>query len=283
MAPRRDASLSRIDGSSPAEAAGPLQVLQRTFSVLAMFTVQRPEWTTTEIARACGLPIPTAHRILSALQIHGFVARDEAKRFHLGTAALEIGERARAVVDLRSLALPALRQLARESGETALLTVPSRSGDRSVCLERVESAQPLRLSVEPGRQLPLHAGASQKILLAFMPPQDIDRILAAPLDRLCRATITHPRALRHDLDQIRQRGWATSFEETNAGAWGLAVAVVDRADGVIAGLGLAGPSARLSPAGALEHLPGLHHAAEQVAGRLGAHVVREAWGADQGT
>src|SRR5207249_1022570 len=102
-------------------------------------------------------------------------------------AARSLGERARLGADLRRASLPVLERLARETDETALLTVPSERRDASVCLERVESPQPLRLSVEPGRQLPLHAGASQKALLAFMAEEDVSRVLARPLERLCRA------------------------------------------------------------------------------------------------
>jgi DNA-binding IclR family transcriptional regulator len=247
-----------------------LQVLERTFGVLELFTAERFEWTTTEVARATGLPIPTAHRILTTLRFHGFVSRDDrTKRFRLGPAALELGERARAVVDLRAVALPVLRRLAQNTGETALLTVLNDAHDRSVCLERVESPQPLRLSVQPGRQLPLHAGASQKILLAYLSDEEIERVLSQPLERLWQATITDPHALRSEIADIRKKAWSKSFEETNAGAWGLAVPILDNEGGIVAGIGLAGPSARLSQKEITEHLGRLRLAAADVSRTLG--------------
>ena len=152
---------------SPATDRPSLQVLERTFTILEIFDEDRPEWSATEIARALDLPIPTVHRLLTALKHRGYVSQhEETKRFRLGIASLQLGDRARAVVDLRSVAVPALRRLSRDTGETALLTVLAPGRDRGVCLERVETPQPLRLSVTPGRQLPLHAGASQKVLLA---------------------------------------------------------------------------------------------------------------------
>jgi DNA-binding IclR family transcriptional regulator len=266
----RTAPRGRATGGGLGRATTSLQVLDRTFALLSWFTADQTEWSTTELARACGLPIPTAHRILATLLAHGLLARDErTKRFRLGAGALALGERARAVVDVRSVALPVLRQLSQESGETALLTVLNGARNRSVCLERVESSQPLRLAVEPGRQLPLHAGASQKVLLAFMPEEEVDLILTEPLEQLWRATITEPKAVRADTEQIRRRGWATSFEETNAGAWGLAVPVLDQTGGVVAGVGLAGPSARLSRDEANTHLERLHSAAAKIAATLG--------------
>jgi DNA-binding IclR family transcriptional regulator len=247
-----------------------LQLLDRTFSILDLFTRQHPDWSTTEIARSCDLPIPTAYRILVALRRWGYVTQDAgSKRFQLGVAALDLGERARALVDVRAAAHPVLRRLCHDSGETALLTVLSEAHDRSVCLERVESPQPLRLSVEPGRQLPLHAGASQKALLAYLPLAEIDQVVSAPLERLCRATITDADELLADLAAIRRRGWASSFEETNVGLWGVAVPVLDAHGGIVAAVGLAGPSARMSRSRTREQLKRLRVAAEDIAKALG--------------
>jgi DNA-binding IclR family transcriptional regulator len=247
-----------------------LQVLERTFAILDLFTAERPEWTTTEIASACALPVPTAHRILATLQRRGFVAREDlTKRFRLGAAAVELGERARLVIDLRRIALPVLRRLARVTDETALLTVVGEDRNSSLCLERVESSQPLRLSVEPGRRLPLHAGASQKALLAFMRADEIERVVTRPLERLCRATITDAEALLGNLDEIRERGWAISFEETNVGVWGVAVPVLDRRGEIAASLGLAGPSARLSQSEVADHVTRLQSASAEIERLLG--------------
>src|ERR1700752_620071 len=79
------------DGNGADGHAGP-QLLDRTFSILSLFSHEAPEWTTTEAARARVLPVPTVHRLLSALQRHGYVARDdETRRFRLGSGAIELG------------------------------------------------------------------------------------------------------------------------------------------------------------------------------------------------
>jgi IclR family transcriptional regulator, acetate operon repressor len=247
-----------------------LQLLERAFSILDLFTPEHPEWTATRAAHAVGVPVPTAYRILVALRARSFVAQDAGtKRFRLGVGALELGERARALVDVRTAALPVLRRLCRESGETALLTATSEHHDHGVCLERVESRHPLRLSVQTGRMLPLHAGASQKALLAYLPEEEIDRIIAGPLERLCRATIVNANELRADLARVRRRGWADSFEETDVGVWGLAVPILDAGGRLVAAVGLAGPSARMSRARLREHLVKLRSGAEDIGEAIG--------------
>jgi len=140
--------------------------------------------------------------------------------------------------------MPALARLAKTTNETALLTTMNDRHDGAICLERVESSMALRLSIEPGRELPLHAGASQKVLLAFLPREEREVVLARPLAKLCRSTITDTDFLRGHLDAIRTRGWAISFEENNVGVWGVALPILDRNGTSVASIGLAGPTAR---------------------------------------
>jgi DNA-binding IclR family transcriptional regulator len=257
-------SPSVTDGAKPA-----FQVLERTFGILEVFTESQPEWSTTGIAHQLDLPVPTVHRILAALKRLGYVSQHEqTRRFRLGLAALSLGERARGLADLRPVAVGPLRQLSDATGETALLTVLSPARDRSVCLERVETSQPLRLSVQPGRQLPLHAGASQKALLAFMPADQIDALAAQPLERLCTATITSRSALHRELTAIRARGWSSSYEETDIGVWGVAIPVLS-ADDVICAVGIAGPSPRLTGQRVQRDVRLIHEAATVIGRALG--------------
>ena len=256
-------------GLAEGDARPAFQVLERTFGILEVFTEARPEWSTTGIARELDLPVPTVHRILAALKRLGYVSQHaETRRFRLGMAALSLGERARTLADLRPAAIGPLRQLSDATGETALLTVLSPARDRGVCLERVETSQPLRLSVQPGRQLPLHAGASQKALLAFMPADEAGRLSAQPLERFCSATITSRPALRRELAAIRARGWAGSYEETNVGVWGIAVPVLSATD-VVCAVGIAGPSPRLSDERVRRDVRLTHEAAATIGRALG--------------
>ena len=222
------------------------RVLDRTFAILQLFTPDATDWTVTEAAQALDLPVPTVHRLLAALQRHGYVARDEvSKRYRLGVAAFELGRRATSSTGIRATSLKVLESMAAASGETVLLTAISPDRRTSICLERVESPKPLRLSVVPGMRVPLHAGASQKALLAYMSDTDLHSFMDGGLIPLCDATITDPLALGQELEAIRRRGWATSYQETNLGLWGIAITLLDTGANPVAAVGLAGPRARL--------------------------------------
>jgi DNA-binding IclR family transcriptional regulator len=247
-----------------------LQLLDRIFAILELFDGERPDWSATEAARAVGLPVPTAHRILVGLMRASYLSRDwDSKRFSLGPAALSFARRTDAALDLRRVAPPVLRQLTALTNETALMTMLNDRHDRARCYARTEPSRPLLLSVAPGNELPLHAGAMQKVLLAYLPAPEINLVLSGRLPSLARATITDPVRLRSNLRTVRNRGWAISFEETNEGVWGVAVPLIDASGIPAAALGLASSRGSLSVHTVQRHLVDLHAAASTLADRLG--------------
>lgn len=247
-------------------------LLERAFAILESFSGNHQEWTLSDLARSLDLPVPTVHRILRRLSALGYLVRDETtRRFRLGSAAFRLSEQVRVAGGLRVIALPILRQLSYQTEETALLTVLSPNRDRSVCIARVEPSRALRLSVEPGRELALHAGASQKVLLAFMTEQEIEILLSSKLEKLCKSTITERSTLATELEVTRNRGWARSYEETDIGVWGLAVPVVSES-GVVCGLGIAGPGSRITDGTFRKGVQSAHEAALSIARELGFTV-----------
>jgi DNA-binding IclR family transcriptional regulator len=234
---------STKQGETGRPSTGP-KVLEKTLRVLDLFTVDRPSWSVTEIARALEMPTATAHRIVRALEARSYLAK-VGTRYRLGFAAIDLGRRATASVDLRARLRGALRELASQTGETALLTVYDDSRHGSLCVDRIETTRSLRLTIEIGRVTPIHAGASAKALLAFLDEATIDEVLAAGLDDLAPGTVTDPDALRAELAEIRKRGWARSLEENNAGAWGIAAPIIVGGQ-VVASIGFAAPAARHS-------------------------------------
>jgi IclR family acetate operon transcriptional repressor len=232
----------RPDGGDQ-PAPGP-KVLEKTLRVLDLFTVERPSWSATEVARELEMPTATAHRIVRALEARSYLARVDS-RYRLGFAAIDLGRRATASMDLRARLGGVLRELARTTGETALLTVYDESRHGSLCVDRIETTHSLRLTIEIGRVTPMHAGASAKALLAFLERPVVDEVLSRKLERLGPGTITDPDVLHEQLQGIRARGWAASYEENNADAWGLAAPIIVGGR-VVASIGFAAPTARHS-------------------------------------
>lgn len=174
------------------------------------------------------------------------------------------------------MADPIMQRLAMETQETIVLTVVNSTRDRSVCIARVESHHNLRLHLEVGRQVFLHAGASAKILLSYFPVEEIRTLCQRTgLPRLAPHTITNLETLLTDLQEIREKGYARSIEETDEGAWGIAVPILDSRQQALASLGIAGPISRYSPEKEAYFVTLAQEAAEEIRSALGFRIQSE--------
>ena len=247
----------------------PVKILTKALRVLSLFTRERPEHGVSELAREIGISKSTVHRILRVLEQHGFVARNpDTRRFRLGLAGIELGHRAQEGLELRRIALPVMELMSAQSGETVLLQVVTPEGDRVVCIERVQQRRGLRLILDVGSTAPLHAGCSSKALLAHLDRSTIDLVLGHELVAVTPHTITDPARLRAQLAEIRQSGYAVSFEETDEGVAGVSVPIADARDIVVASVTISGPMTRVNVA----TLPHFTEIARQGAQRIAAEL-----------
>jgi len=221
-----------------------VKTLNRLVAVLNCFTREQPSWSLAELNEHLMTPKSTLHRMLSGLETHGILRRDgDDRRWRLGYQLVAWGSIAAESTTLRDLAKPAMRRLMEASGETALLTV--YHGGEVICIDICETPHPVRLQISVGERRPAHAGASSKVLMAYLPVEEVERIMRERgLPRLCTNTITDPQELQADLANIGRLGYAISLEETDLGAWGVATPICDRRGRVVAAIGLAGPATR---------------------------------------
>ncbi len=231
------------------DSANRLQTVDRALQLLGRFTPERPVWGTSELARELGIAKSMVARLLEALEAHGFVEQDrETRRYALGLSLIRLGLVAqRTAGDLHSVAVPILESLTRETGETSMLCVPREI--HSVCIEQIPAPhQGLRLSIERGTISPLHAGASNKALLAFLPAERIEQVIAAGLTAFTPETTTDPDRLRGQLAEIRRLGWYASAGELTPDVGAVAAPVFDPRGRVVGALSLGGAATRYTPA-----------------------------------
>lgn len=251
----------------PPRANG-VQSLDRAVAILDCFTAERQELGLSEIARITGLTTSTAHRLLHSLQSHGLVRRVPDRRYTLGPHLLRLARGAHPGVDLQVVALPVMRRLRDATGETVGLHV--LSGRCRLVVDQVESRQPLRRTyTELEERIPLHQGAPGKVLLAFLPAEEREVVLAGPLEAATPATITDPGLLRTELEQITRSGRAFSFEERVVGIRTVAVPIRNHAGAVRASVSVTGPALRVTAARLEELAPPSIRAGAEISAILG--------------
>lgn len=250
---------SKSDRPAPAAAPGPtdgadeqvsgpgrrVATIERATEVLFLFTEDgRTSLGVTEIANDLGISKAVVHRILTSLRDRDLVVSDPTTRkYSLGPAVLALAASYRSHLDVRPMALEAMERLTASTNETATLSI--RSGFHRTYTDQVTPPVEVRMTVQIGRPYPLHAGSSSKAFLAFLPEDEQNQFFESEsLDQLTPITVTDSAALRRELDQIRQQGFAVSLGEREAGAAAVAAPVFDR-EGPVAVISVCGPLERM--------------------------------------
>lgn len=250
-------------------ASSSVKTIDRLVKVLDCFSPEQPTWSLAELSLRLGLPKSTLHRFLASLEAHGVLRRDpDDKRWRLGYRLVAWGKLASESTGLRHVARTVMRDLVATTGETAVLTV--YQNQEVVCIEKVETSHSVRLTLDVGTCHPPHAGASSKILIAYLPEEQVRAIIRDKgLPAICTNTITDPDELMAELARIRERGYAESLEETDIGAWGVATPIHDRNGNVLAAIGIVGPSLRFTEELAQQYVTLCRSAAQHISTLLG--------------
>jgi IclR family transcriptional regulator, KDG regulon repressor len=220
--------------------------IEKAIDVLFCFDLQRPQLRLVDISQRLGLHKSTAHRLLSLLKKRGLVVVDPATQLYsLGPALVELAWIVLRQQDLRSICRPYLEQLRQATNETVSLNI--RMGNKRVCIEELQSDQEVKYSQTFGLTAPLHVGAPGKALLAFLPTDELERVLATlTWEPLTPETITELDALRAELARTRTRGYAVSIGERSPWAAAVAAPIRDRSGQTIVAVSVLGPSHRLT-------------------------------------
>jgi IclR family transcriptional regulator, acetate operon repressor len=219
--------------------------VERALDVLSLFAGEGVRTLgVTEIAEALGISKAVVHRILSSFRVKGYIEYDEdSRRYRLGSKILTLGLSYLDRLDVQEEARDALRELSRRTGETATLSV--RTGWNRVYVDQVTPPRDIKMVVQLGSSFPLHAGASSKALLAFLPTELQDAYVSrGPLEQLTDLTVVDEQTLRGQLVEIRERGYAVSLGERQAGAGSVAAPIIAHDGTAVAVVSVCGPVER---------------------------------------
>ena len=251
----RASEARELTRAAPETAVG---TLDRVVDILN--AVEAGARTYTDITHLTGLSKPTAHRLIRALEQHGFLLQAGGAGYALGPRLLSLASSAMRELPLRDLAHPALERLAKVSGESAQLYV--RDGDERVCVDAVESDSELRTIVVVGATLPLTKGSAGKVFLAKATDEDRRRVLGG---------LPHEEAVRlaRMVATTARRGWADSIGEREAGVASVSAPVLDAVGGIVAAVSVSGPANRIGAMRGGRYAAAVTAAAREVEAALG--------------
>jgi DNA-binding IclR family transcriptional regulator len=225
-----------------------------------------------EIARRLNMSAPTVYRLLTRLAAHELVQQvPGSHEYKLGWACLDLARNTLADVDVVQQGPPVAKALRDQTRETVTVQVPA--GRDHVCVLEVEGLDEIRRRVGIGRRMALHAGASGRAILAFMPQAQVDEYLRRPLEQVSQRTLTDPVEMKARLAEIREKGYAVSAGESVEGALAISAPVFGRSGAVEASISISGPQSRLKPEVVEEFIPMVVSAGQLLSRHLGHNPI----------
>ena len=245
----------------PEQTAGSgVQSVERAFELLELMTDAGGSATLSELSAMSSLPLPTIHRLLRTLVGLGYVRQLPNRRYSLGPRLIRLGEGAS--TQLGALALPVLKNLVDQLGETANMAV--LDSDQVLYIAQAPSRHSMRTFTEVGRRAHSHATGVGKAILAQLSDDQVRAMMERTgLPAATRASITDIAQLLADLELIRARGYAVDEEEQELGVRCFAAAVPGAPTPTA--ISVSGPTSRVDEAFGGRAVPLLQSAAADIA------------------
>jgi IclR family KDG regulon transcriptional repressor len=242
--------------------------VQRCLQVLRLFGQATSGLMPAEVAKLSALPTSTVYRFLANLETAGFLTCSDSGKYFVDSACFSAGRVAQSHLDIRRVSLPYLKALNEHTRETIHLLV--RQGLSAVYVEKLESPQLPNTISRIGVSVALHCTAVGKVLLAYLPPEDLARVLhqIEPRSRTAR-TISSTEELERHLDHVRRCGYSFDLEENELHMRCVAAPIWDASGNVNASLSVSGPVSRMSMTRMKELAPVIQEAGVRISRELG--------------
>lgn len=246
--------------------------LERILDMLLAFADRPDGVTMQELARTFSMSRSTVYRYVQILKSRGMIEETPVPGLlRVGPSVRKLAQVRGGRKSLAEIAEPTLQELALVTGESVLLT--RRLAGKVSVVAAVDSPQLVSVRVDEARNSPIHVGSFGKLHLAYLPPEEIDTLLAEPRFAATTGEPIDVDILRAQLVAIRRRGYSVSENEVEMGMKSISAPILTQHGTLIAALTVAGPSFRLRRR-KLETLYG------QL--RIAVDRIAEAWGSEIG-
>lgn len=251
------------EAPSPRPGDTYVQSFARGLGVIRSFSAKAPQQTLSEVAQRTGLTRAGARRILLTLEGLGYV-ESQGRLFRLTPKILDLGFAYLSSLPLWNLAEPVMEALVEQVKESSSAAV--LEGSDVVYVLRVPTHKIMSINLGIGSRLPAYCTSMGRTLLAGLPPDELDRRIAAmTLAPRTPHTETQPQRLKELVAQVRRQGWCIVSQELEEGLVSLSAPIRDRSGRTIAAMNISGQLNRTPPAHMLEvFLPKLLQAADTI-------------------
>ncbi|MDF2724787.1 MAG: Transcriptional regulator [Paenibacillus sp.] len=217
--------------------------LYKALKILDCFTVNHPERGITEISEQLGLYKSNVHNIVDTFVKAGYLEQNpENEKYRLSFKILELGNVISSNINIRTLMMPYMQQLADFTKETVYLGLPNET--EVIYIDSCSPAERLSTRQMLGVKAPLYCTGIGKAMLAYLPEETVKAVLAKGLKPYTDHTVTDSASLLTELAAIRSRGYAIDNMEHEYGIKCVGMPLLNKRKQVVAGISVSGPSLR---------------------------------------
>jgi DNA-binding IclR family transcriptional regulator len=263
----------------PVNQESPSVAVERALAMLEAVAQEPDGLSNAEISRKLQIPKSSASYILRTLETQGYLNRDEeSNKYRVGLKVLSLSRGALSGIDVREVALPVMRHLMEKTNLTCHLAIID--GPDAVYIEKVEPTGFIRMDTWVGRRMRVHATSVGKALVAYIPQERLEKILAERgMEKRTAKTLTTLPKLMKELEKVRAQGYAVDDEENNMGARCLGAPVFNQQGVIEAAVGLSGTTQQVNAQTMPSIVEKLKDAARHISMQLGYRVPQRRPGA----
>jgi IclR family pca regulon transcriptional regulator len=218
--------------------------LARGLAVVQAFSDSRKPQTIANISQKTGIPRAAVRRCLHTLRELGYVDA-ELNNFSLRPKVLTLGYSYLSSTPLTVSAQPYLNSISRTLNESSSLAV--LDDGEVLYVARAATSRVMSVALNTGSRLPAYCTSLGRVMLAHLPPAELDDYLAKTrLRAMTKNTVVSQKGLREILAGVRADGYAVNDEELELGLRSIAVPVRGAAGTVVAALNVGAQAARVS-------------------------------------
>jgi DNA-binding IclR family transcriptional regulator len=218
----------------------------RLLAALALFTVERPEWTVEAAAETLGVSATTTYRYFKSLVKAGLISPVAGAGYMLGPAIIQMDRQIQLCDPMLIAARGAMVDLINNAAEGTTVLLCRLFHDRVMCVHQVVGRGPQTpVSYQRGRPMPLFRGATSKIILACLPTRTLKTMFAHDAAEIAGAGLGNSwDEFRASLAALRRAGVCVSRGEIDPGRIGIAAPIFDAQRAILGSLTIVLPMAR---------------------------------------
>ena len=234
---------------------GIIKSVQKSLKVLRYIMSATDEVSVNELVEEFGYNRSTVHHMLKTMKVEGFITQNQrTKNYNIGSEIFNGWIKDRDMHNYLMRLKPTIKEIVEKCKETTTMFV--RENDRAICVLGEESEQIIKAYLMIGREIPLYCTAAGRAMLAYLPQDEVEKILQiSGMKKYMKKTTVDKNELYENLAEVRDKGYAIEKEEFEELINAVGIPILNKENRPVASVSVVGPIMRFTDEKIKECIP----------------------------